>query len=145
MMTFDELIERYRNDSINPTDKGTKFEKLMRAYLLTTPIYEFSLKDVCLFKDFPAKYELGGHDLGIDLIGETFQGELWAIQCKCYSADTVIDKPAVDSFISISSKSFKYKGEDRKFSCRLFISTTNKWGSNAEEAIQNQNPKVIRI
>ena len=31
------------------------------------------------------------------------------------------------------------------FAVRLWISTTNKWGSNATEAIKNQNPPVTRI
>jgi len=31
------------------------------------------------------------------------------------------------------------------FAHRLWISTTNKWTNNAEEAIRNQNPPVNRI
>jgi len=32
-----------------------------------------------------------------------------------------------------------------RFAHRLWISTTNKWGSNATEAIHNQHPPVTRI
>ena len=32
-----------------------------------------------------------------------------------------------------------------RFAQRLWISTTNRWGSNASEAIRNQNPPVTRI
>jgi predicted helicase len=52
----------------------------------------------------------------------------------------------VDSFLSTSSRHFQ--GEDLKtysFSHRLWISTTNKWGINAQDAIKNQNPPVSRI
>ena len=55
-------------------------------------------------------------------------------------------KPAVDSFLSTSSRQFK--GEDLKthsFAQRLWISTTNKWGGNAQEAIRSQNPPVTRL
>jgi predicted helicase len=89
---------------------------------------------------------LGGGDTGIDLVGLTQEGDYWAIQCKCFRETAIIDKAAVDSFLSTSSREFK--NEDLKtarFSQRLWISTTNKWGPNAEEAIRNQNPPVTRI
>ena len=92
------------------------------------------------------KRDLGGGDTGIDLVAKTFEGDYWAIQCKCFQESSIIDKPAVDSFLSTSSREFK--NEDLKtvsFSHRLWISTTNKWGPNATEAIKNQNPPVTRL
>ena len=47
-----------------------------------------------------------------------------------------------------STSSREFRNEDIKttrFSHRLWISTTNKWGTNAEEAIRNQNPPVTRL
>ncbi|MDR1534335.1 MAG: hypothetical protein LBU64_04470, partial [Planctomycetota bacterium] len=32
-----------------------------------------------------------------------------------------------------------------RFALRLWISTTNRWGSEAENAIRNQSPEVKRI
>ena len=40
-----------------------------------------------------------GQDIGIDLVGKTFGNEYWAVQCKCFSADTAISKDDVDSFL----------------------------------------------
>ncbi|HRD79419.1 MAG TPA: DEAD/DEAH box helicase family protein [Saprospiraceae bacterium] len=57
-----------------------------------------------------------------------------------------MDKPAVDSFLSTSSRHFKDEQlRSTGFAHRLWISTTNKWGPNAEEAIRNQSPPVNRI
>lgn len=74
-------------------------------------------------------------------------GDYWAIQCKCYAENSVIDKPAVDSFLAISSRKFTNEVtlQTTKFSNRVWISTTSHWGSNAEETIKNQAPPVTRI
>lgn len=145
-MSFVKILEKYRKISFSEKDKGERFERLMQAYLQTDPQYSNQFKKVWLWNEFPGKNDLGGGDTGIDLVAVTHHNEYWAIQCKCYQETASIDKPAVDSFLSTSSRSFK--GEDLKttgFSQRLWISTTNKWGSNAYEAIKNQNPPVTRI
>ncbi len=145
-MIFKKILEKYRNISFSEKDKGERFERLMQAYLQTDPFYSNQFKKVWLWNEFPGKKDLGGSDTGIDLVAVSNNNEYWAVQCKCYQESSTIDKPAVDSFLSTSSREFK--GEDlktTKFSNRLWISTTNKWGPNAQEAIKNQNPPVSRI
>jgi len=145
-MSFTNILDKYRKISFSEKDKGERFERLMKAYLLTDPKYAHKFKKVWLWAEFPGKNDLGGNDTGIDLVALTDEGDYWAIQCKCYQESSVIDKPAVDSFITTSGRTFK--GEDLKtypFAHRLWISTTNKWNNNAQEAIKNQNPAVSRI
>jgi predicted helicase len=145
-MTFDKILDKYRRKSFSERDKGDRFERLMRAYLQTDPKYAHLFKNVWLWNEFFARKDLGGTDTGIDLVALTFQGDFWAIQCKCFQEDMSIDKPAVDSFLSTSSREFKDENLiTTNFAHRLWISTTNKWGSNATEAIQNQNPSVTRL
>jgi len=82
----------------------------------------------------------------IDLIARTFDGDYWAVQCKCSKEDTIVDKPAVDSFLATSSREFKSdEGVKTRFAHRLWVATTNHWGANAAEAIHNQNPPVSRV
>jgi predicted helicase len=145
-MSFAQILDKYRKISFSEKDKGERFERLMKAYLLTDPKYAYKFKKVWLWAEFPGKKDLGGTDTGIDIVALTNEGDYWAIQCKCYQESSTIDKPAVDSFLSTSSRQFK--GEDLKtysFAHRLWISTTNKWGINAQDAIKNQNPPVSRI
>mgnify|MGYP000868168314 FL=1 len=145
-MSFLKILEEYRKIAFSERDKGDRFERLMQAYLQTDPKYASKFKNVWLWNEFPGKADLGGGDTGIDLVGLTHEGDYWAIQCKCYQADSYIDKPAVDSFLSTSSRAFKNEQlQTTGFAQRLWISTTNKWGSNAEQAIRNQNPPVTRI
>jgi predicted helicase len=145
-MSFNKVLDKYRNISFSQKDKGDRFERLMQAYLLTEPIYANTFKKVWLWNEFPFKSDLGGSDTGIDLVALTNDDKYWAVQCKCYQESSVIDKPAVDSFLSTSGREFKDQdGNPTKFSNRLWISTTNKWGPNATQAINNQHPPVSRV
>jgi len=145
-MTFQKILDKYRKYSFSERDKGDRFERLIQAYLQTDPKYAYLFKRVWLWNDFPGRKDLGGNDTGIDLVALTQDGDYWAIQCKCFQEDASIDKPEVDSFLSTSSREFKDENfQTVSFRHRLWISTTNKWGSNASEAIRNQNPPVSRI
>ncbi len=145
-MTFNDILTEFRQ-SITQKEKGTKFERLMRSWLLTDPRFN-QLQTVWMWDEFPARTEISMYgDVGIDLVARTELGEYWAIQCKCYKEDSTISKGDVDTFLSTSSKTFMcpYTHTKIGFSNRLWISTTNNWGKNAEEAIANQTIPVSRI
>ena len=145
-MDFKEILHIFRTESFTEREKGTKFERLMRSWLLTDPRYN-ELEKVWLWEDFPGRKDFGGTDTGIDLVAKTEMGDYWAIQCKCYAEDAVIDKPAVDSFLATSSRTFtnEVTFQTTRFAKRIWISTTNHWGSNAEEAIRHQDPPFSRV
>jgi predicted helicase len=144
-MNFQKILTKYREISISEADKGRRFEKLMGAYLKTTPLYSSILHKVWLWSDFPHKQQFSGKDVGIDLVAMTTDGEFWAVQCKCVDDATYINKPAVDSFLATSSRKFKdEEGKTHKFALRLWFSTTNKWSLEAENALKNQDPEVKR-
>jgi len=145
-MTFQDILAKYRAVSFSERDKGDRFERLMQAFLQTVPWYAGTFRHVWLWREFPYKQNLGGKDTGIDLVAQTVEGDFWAIQCKCYAETASIDKPAVDSFLATSSKQFvNDQQQTTSFALRLWISTTNKWGSEAENAIRHQEPPVRRI
>ncbi|WP_294738537.1 DEAD/DEAH box helicase family protein, partial [uncultured Flavobacterium sp.] len=144
--TFNTVLKKYREIAFSQKDKGERFERLMKAYLITDPKYVHKFTKVWLWDEFPYRHDLGGNDTGIDLVALTIEGDYWAIQCKCYQESSTIDKPAVDSFLSTSSRTFNdNEGQTQQFGHRLWISTTNKWGANAKEAIKNQHPQVTRV
>ena len=142
MQTLNEILQKYRSDSSSEHQKGSRFEVLMKNFLLTYPPYRGKFSDVWLWNDFPFKNDFGGKDLGIDLVTKTFDNEFWAVQCKFYAESSTIDKPAIDSFLATSSKIFD---TDKKFSARIWISTTNNFTDNAEKTLQNQSPPVTKI
>ena len=145
-MQFNDILDKYRAISFSERNKGDRFERLMLAYLRTDPRYKDEFSHVWLWRDFPGRAALGGSDTGIDLVAQTHAGDYWAIQCKCFDADTSIEKGMVDSFLATSSRSFAMPdGTTHRFAQRLWISTTNHWSSNATEAIKNQHPPVTRV
>lgn len=144
-MVFTKILEKYRKISFSERDKGDRFERLLQAYLYTDPKYTH-LKKVWLWSEFPYRHEFGGHDVGIDLVAQTTEGEYWAVQAKCYQDSARINKEAVDTFLSTSGRSFELEdGKRVNFAHRLWISTTNNWSSKANDALQNQTPPVTRI
>ncbi len=146
-LQFNQILQKYRTQSYSERDKGNRFERLMQAFLQTYPMYRNKLEHVWLWNEFPFKESLGGSDLGIDIVARTYEGEYWAVQCKCYVADAVIDKPAVDSFLTTSARSFSdNQGNECRFSFRLWIDTTEKgFNTNAVESIQNQEIPFSRL
>ncbi|MBQ8848019.1 MAG: DEAD/DEAH box helicase [Candidatus Gastranaerophilales bacterium] len=145
-MGFEQILEKYRKIAFSERDKGTRFERLMQAYLKTDPRYTSELKEVWLWNEFPYRSDFGGKDIGIDIVVKTYKDEYWAVQCKCFQENNRITKPDVDTFLATSSKIFfDENGTQQKFTHRLWISTTNKWNSEAENTIKNQDPPVSRL
>ncbi len=146
MTSFQDILSQFRKESASEREKGTRFERLMQLYLQTEPFYASRFKNVWLWEEFPYRKDLGGSDTGIDLVAQTTHGAYWAIQCKCYQEPATINKAEVDSFLTTAGRSFiNEAGMTTRFEHCLWISTTNKWGSNAEEAIKNHTPAVSRI
>ena len=110
-LTFEEIINKYRENSTSERNKGDRFERLMKAYLLTKPVYKNLLSDVWLWSEFPYKdqFGIGGKDTGIDIVCRTHDGDYWAVQCKCYRPETKIDLHLVSTFITTASFPFNTK------------------------------------
>ncbi|MCL2809419.1 MAG: DEAD/DEAH box helicase family protein, partial [Treponema sp.] len=123
----------------------------MQSFLKVYPLYEGKFSNVWLWNEFPSRADFGSgdKDLGIDIVARTKDGEYWAVQCKCYQEDAVIDKPKVDTFIATSAKSFydvNEAGRKVTFSFRLWIDTTKKgFNSAAEATIRNLTPELGRL
>ena len=54
--------------AISESDKGTKFERLMKAYLRIDPVFADQFSDVWLWSEWPGNG--GKHDTGIDLVAK---------------------------------------------------------------------------
>lgn len=142
-MGLDAVLARYRADSENTKELGTRFEELMRRYLLTDPQYTDIIEWVVLWEDFFAKRDFGIQDTGIDLVAKTVDCEYWAIQCKCYAEGHQVTKSDVDTFLSISGKRFHDSdGSETQFSARVIFTTTNSWSSHA---IDSQEGQIIPV
>ena len=148
-MGFLDILKKYKTQSFSTRDQGYRFERLMKAFLLTDRRYSSLFDEVWLWSEFPSRKDFGsGVDTGIDLVAHEKNGNYWAIQCKCFDELTTIDKPMVDTFLSSSGRSFSDVRDftTRRFARRLWLDTTTKgFNKNAEDAIKNQLPPVSRL
>lgn len=136
LQSFRDILEQIEKASLSQREKGERFEKLIRGYLLVEPLYADDFVEVVLWQDYPGR---GGRtDTGIDLVARGAGGDLTAIQCKFYAPGTKIEKKDVDGFIAASGKKDEFKR-------RLFVSTSDNWTSHADETIKEQDPEVERL
>ena len=112
---FLSILDKYRKISFSEKDKGERFERLIKAYLLTDPKYSNLFKKVWMWNEFPSRADLGSSDTGIDLVGLTNDGDYWAIQCKCYSEP-----------VGIKAIQEAYAGRDF-YDCMVGVVLTNQY------------------
>jgi superfamily II DNA or RNA helicase len=110
-----------------PRQRGEDFERICRWLLQSGPEYRTQLRKVWLWDDWPGRWAA---DAGIDLVAETHDGGLWAVQAKAYDPAYTIKKADIDSFLSESARS--------EFSYRLLIATTDRIGPNARRTLAGQ-------
>lgn len=133
-MSFDSLVQQINELAETQRDRGTYFEYLARAYFQNEPTYQNEFKNIWMLADVPEKHGIPKTDIGVDLVAETFTGELVAIQAKFY--DRAIQKSNIDSFLSELGKNYYKSG--------IIVASTDKWGKNAEKALADRSD-VVRI
>lgn len=135
MGSVHEVMAAFREAPSN-SERGTKFEKLMVRYFELDPLLSQQYDAVWRWIDWPGRK--GKPDTGIDLVArDRDSGEYTAIQCKFYEPTHTLRKEDIDSFFTASGKN--------PFTNRIIISTTDRWGPNAEDALEDQLVPVQRI
>ena len=139
MSSIDQLLEKYRTSSETEREKGTYFERLARAFLISDPVQSEEFEQVWAWQDWAPENGFNAKDTGIDLVAKLRNEDGFAaVQAKFYAADTRIQKSHIDSFISASGKP--------PFARRVIVDTTKgAWTDNAEEMLRGQTIPVTRI
>jgi len=136
MKTIRDILSELAAAATDHKDKGDKFERLMKSYFKTDPLYIERFSDVWLWSEWPGN---GGIvDTGIDIVCQERNTDgVCAVQCKFFNESYTLEKADIDSFFTASGK--------YPFTSRIIISTTDRWRSHAEEALENQQIPVTRI
>lgn len=122
--TLDTLLNSLSSD-------GKDFEVLCRWYLENEPLWKSVFRKVWLWHEWPDRW---GRDRGIDLIAETLDGRLFAIQAKNYGSEHSITKSDVDKFLSESNRAV--------ISERLLIGSTDRLSGSALDVMRAQEKPV---
>ncbi len=138
MTALQKRLVSFREAAVTEREKGTYFEELTETYLRHEATYKDLYSDVWMYADWAKEQGIDGKDTGIDLVAKTHGTEEYhAIQSKFYAEDYRIQKSDIDSFFTASGK--------KPFTHRIIVTTTNNWSSNAEDALQGQQPPVSKI
>ena len=127
MATFKEFIESIQAD----VNDGKAFEHFCKWFLLNDPYWKTQVDKVWMWDNWPDRW---GPDCGIDLVFKHKNGEVWAVQAKCYNQKYSVSKKDMDTFLSESNRAV--------IQHRLLLTSTNGMGSNAQKACAGQEKPV---
>ena len=122
----------YSSLDARPEERGKQFEHVVKWFLKYDPAWATQVDEVWLWNEWPERW---GADCGIDLIFRHKNGEVWAVQAKCYSPDYTVTKHDVDRFLSESNRSLIQR--------RLLVATTDRLGTNALRVCEAQEKPVV--
>ena len=137
------LLERFRVTARTEREKGTYFEKLVKLYLKQEPFYadQYAEKGLAMGEWRPESVRRfsqdPGPDAGIDLVAESAEGELHAIQAKFYAEDARVALADFGTFFTASSK--------KHFKRRIIVLTATRATGHLQEAWRDQSPPVTLV
>src|SRR5438132_3078439 len=88
-----DLQELLSGLSPEPRARGRQFERVCKWLLMNAPMYRSFVRRVWLWDEWPGRW---GIDAGIDLVAETRDRTLWAVQA--------IDVPTLDGIAFIDPR-----------------------------------------
>lgn len=136
--SFDEFIKRLDKEGMKQRNRGTLFELISKAFFKYDTLYSRLFDEVWMLNEVPEEYDIPKVDLGVDLVARKRDtGELVAIQCKYYKADTKINKSHIDSFFNELGKNYYSEG--------ILVATTNIWSKNAERARISRSKRLTLV
>lgn len=116
-------------------ERGDAFEKVVLYFLRHDPVWSQRLGlderpgHVRLWAEAD-DWRWSGRDLGTDLLVKDLDGNLWAVQAKCWRDDSTVRKEEVDSFLADSNRPSVTK--------RLLVTTASGLSRNAWDTIRAQ-------
>lgn len=138
--TIGEAIGAIRRTALTESEKGTRFETLVRQVLPTLPEYE--MRNVWRFGDWPEREIRMGRDrsdLGIDLVAELNSGEFVAIQCKFWGEHRKLSFKDLATFFADAAP---IKERDHEFACLMVVATCPLTGA-ALQQLRGRNGRHV--
>ena len=99
--TFDDVLVQIRNEATSSRDLGDRFERVTLDFFQADRHYSNRFGSrVWSWKKWAYDNGIDRPDEGIDIVAEERNGDLCAIQCKCYADDGSIDLKALGTFMT---------------------------------------------
>ena len=99
--TFDDVLVQIRNEATSSRDLGDRFERVTLDFFQADRHYSNRFGSrIWPWKKWAYDNGIDRPDEGIDIVAEEKNGDLCAIQCKCYADDGSIDLKALGTFMT---------------------------------------------
>ena len=131
MASFDEFVSSLERD-FGEQGKGKPFEVFCKWYLKNAPEWAGVVSQVWLWEEYPNKWQ--GKDLGTDLVVRDNEGQIWAVQAKCYSQHRSTKKKDLNSFLADAGREQVHR--------MLWMQTTDNMEANAEASLKHRDKPV---
>ena len=128
---FKDVLNRIRRESKNTVELGTSFENMTKNFFASDKHYKDRFKSVKLWAEYEDR---DGRDIGIDLVATEWNGDLCAIQCKCYADNSHLDMKKVATFLASAIK----------FKNKILVYTGESLTDHAETVLKKHDCKKIR-
>ena len=138
--TIGEAVDAIRRTALTESDKGKRFETLVRQVLPTLP--EYDMRKVWRFADWPEREQRMGRDrtdLGIDLVAELNSGGWVAIQCKLWGEHRSLSFSDLATFFADAAP---ISERNHKFEFLMVVATCRLTG-NAIQELRGRNGRYV--
>jgi len=130
--TLNAILDQLYYSSTSESDKGSKFERMLKRYLQLEPKFADQFSNVWLWDEWPGR---SGRDNGIDLVAEDrYTHELTAIQAKFYDPSKPLAKRVVDSFLNELGKT--------DFAQGMLVATVDGLSPNLKSSLEGRDKDV---
>ena len=134
--TFEDILNDIRNKATNSRDLGDRFEDVMLDFFKVDRHYGNRFGNrVWPWKKWARDNNVDRPDEGIDIVAEERNGDLCAIQCKCYADDGSIDLKALGTFVTAAG-TYKMKN-------RILVYTGDHITEKAEHHLKRNNGAIL--
>ena len=128
---FSNKINLLGNDRKNNKKKGDAFELLTSLYLASDPIFASKLSNLWHHSNIPFQIfdalDLKKPEIGVDLVAESNDGNLWAIQCK-YHEDIHknVSYEEVSTFFGVTEREKTFKNLNHRIISSTALDVSKK-------------------
>lgn len=134
--TFDDILTKIRGEANNSRDLGDRFERVMLDFFKADRHYRNRFGNrVWLWKRWARDNDISRPDEGIDIVAQERNGDLCAVQCKCYADDGSIDLKALGTFMA-ASKTYNMKN-------LILVYTGDHITEKAEHHLKKHNGAIL--
>jgi len=135
---FQSVVDRLvKDENVSKTkrEQGTLFERLVAQILRTQTHFKDEFKEVYLWNEFNAKFNINSQDIGVDIMARTQNDEWVSVQCKAYEPSHTLQQGDLRNFLGINNITKSSSELFCEISQKLIFHTCKQESDNIKKAL----------